>query len=100
MKKLTFLLLFLSSNLFAFTQTNFDIALKDFENNNMAKYRDDELILMSSEALLKNGEKYIFTRNRNYFIHNNEKIEFNGVVIYTNGEVYIPRNALNKIDKK
>ena len=50
--------------------------------------------------LLKNGEKYIFTRNRNYFIHNNEKIEFNGVVIYTNGEVYIPRNALNKIDKK
>ncbi|WP_066347013.1 glycine zipper family protein [Aliarcobacter cryaerophilus] len=55
MKKLTFLLLFLTSNLFAFTQTNFDIALKDFENNNMAKYRDDELILMSSEALLKNG---------------------------------------------
>ncbi|WNL30701.1 hypothetical protein [Aliarcobacter cryaerophilus] len=55
MKKLTFLLLFLTSNLFAFTQTNFEIALKDFENNNMAKYRDDELILMSSEALLKNG---------------------------------------------
>lgn len=55
MKKLTLLLLFLTSNLFAFTQTNFDIALKDFENNNMAKYRDDELILMSSEALLKNG---------------------------------------------
>ena len=55
MKKLTFLLLFLTSNLFAFTQTNFDIALKDYENNNMAKYRDDELILMSSEALLKNG---------------------------------------------
>lgn len=55
MKKLTLLLLFLSSNLFAFTQTNFDIALRDFENNNMAKYRDDELILMSSEALLKNG---------------------------------------------
>ena len=55
MKKLTFLLLFLTSNLFAFTQTNFDIALRDFENNNMAKYRDDELILMSSEALLKNG---------------------------------------------
>ncbi|MCT7480191.1 hypothetical protein N5S73_09210 [Aliarcobacter cryaerophilus] len=55
MKKLTLLLLFLSSNLFAFTQTNFEIALKDFENNNMSKYRDDELILMSSEALLKNG---------------------------------------------
>ena len=55
MKKLTLLLLFLTSNLFAFTQTNFDIALRDFENNNMAKYRDDELILMSSEALLKNG---------------------------------------------
>ena len=55
MKKLTLLLLFLSSSLFAFTQTNFDIALRDFENNNMAKYRDDELILMSSEALLKNG---------------------------------------------
>ena len=49
MKKLTLLLLFLTSlNLFAFTQTNFDIALRDFENNNMAKYRDDELILMSS----------------------------------------------------
>ena len=29
MKKLTLLLLFLTSNLFAFTQTNFDIALKD-----------------------------------------------------------------------
>ena len=56
MKKLTLLLLFLTSlNLFAFTQTNFDIALRDFENNNMSKYRDDELILMSSEALLKNG---------------------------------------------
>lgn len=55
MKKLTLLLLFLTSNLFAFTQTNFDIALRDFENNNMAKYRDDELILMSSESLLKNG---------------------------------------------
>lgn len=55
MKKLTLLLLFLTSNLFAFTQTNFEIALKDFENNNMAKYRDDELILMSSESLLKNG---------------------------------------------
>ncbi|WP_418178812.1 glycine zipper family protein [Aliarcobacter lanthieri] len=55
MKKLTLLLLFLSSSLFAFTQTNFDIALRDYENNNMAKYRDDELILMSSEALLKNG---------------------------------------------
>ncbi len=40
MKKLTFLLLFLTSNLFAFTQTNFDIALRDFENNNMAKYRE------------------------------------------------------------
>ena len=39
MKKLTLLLLFLTSiNLFAFTQTNFDIALRDFENNNMAKY--------------------------------------------------------------
>ncbi|MFV7791331.1 hypothetical protein ACNO6Z_10825 [Aliarcobacter lanthieri] len=56
MKKLTLLILFLTSlNLFAFTQTNFEIALRDFENNNMAKYRDDELILMSSEALLKNG---------------------------------------------
>ena len=58
MKKVYSLILiyFLSTlNLFAFTQTNFDIALRDFENNNMSKYRDDELILMSSEALLKNG---------------------------------------------
>ncbi|MFW3426994.1 glycine zipper family protein [Aliarcobacter butzleri] len=61
MKKIYSLILiyFLSTlNLFAFTQTNFEIALRDFENNNMAKYRDDELILMSSESLLKNGIIY------------------------------------------
>ena len=50
------LIYFLSTlNLFAFTQTNFEIAQKDFENNNMAKYRDDELILMSKESLVQNG---------------------------------------------
>lgn len=43
MKKLTLLLLFLTSNLFAFTQTNFDIALRDFENNNMAVKRSAKL---------------------------------------------------------
>ena len=53
---LLILIYFLSTlNLFAFTQTNFKVALEDYENNNMAKYKDDELILMSSEALLKNG---------------------------------------------
>lgn len=57
MKKL--LLIFIMfvgiSNLFGFTQTNFEIALKDFENNNMEKYKDDGLILMSKESLVKNG---------------------------------------------
>lgn len=47
--------------------------------------------------LYKNGKKYTFRRNRNYFITENKKVEFNGVVVYTNGEVYIPKEALNKL---
>ncbi|MFY9093803.1 hypothetical protein PZR46_06395, partial [Aliarcobacter butzleri] len=58
MKKLLLIFIMvviLPLNIFAFTQTNFEIALKDFENNNMEKYKDDGLILMSKESLVKNG---------------------------------------------
>lgn len=58
MKKLLLIFIMvviLPLNIFAFSQTNFEIALKDFENNNMEKYKDDGLILMSKESLVKNG---------------------------------------------
>ena len=54
-------------------------------------------IAESWPVISEDGKKYTFRRNRNYFITENKKVEFNGVVVYTNGEVYIPKDALNKL---
>ena len=88
MKKLTLLLLFLSSNLFAFTQTNFDIALRDFENNNMAKYRDDELRLLfkTLQPLNKYFRWFLYVSTNiafYFFINFMEKISISFIISYS-----------------
>lgn len=44
--------------------------------------------------LTKNGEKYIFQENKNYYEVDGKRIQFNGIVVYNGTEVFIPSAAL------
>ena len=47
----------------------------------------------------RSRREYIFFQNRNYFEVNGVKHRFNGIVVYNDGEVFFPEEALNMIKK-
>lgn len=49
-------------------------------------------------TLTKKGQDAVFHQNRSYFERNNEKIHFNGVVVYNGKELFIPQAALDKLN--
>lgn len=47
--------------------------------------------------LSKGNKKYVFDENKNYYQVDGKKIKFNGVVVYNEKEVFIPKAALDSI---
>ncbi|MGL6064249.1 MAG: alkaline phosphatase [Fusobacteriaceae bacterium] len=48
-------------------------------------------------TLSKNGKKYVFEENKNYYELGNKKVKFNGIVVFNGKEVFIPNAALKDI---
>ncbi|MDX8335585.1 alkaline phosphatase [Candidatus Cetobacterium colombiensis] len=48
-------------------------------------------------TLSKNGKKYKFHENKNYYETDGKKVKFNGIVVFNGKEVFIPQEAINNI---
>lgn len=47
--------------------------------------------------LSKNGKKYTFHENKNYYETDGKKVKFNGIVVFNGKEVFIPNTAIKDI---